>query len=340
MACFSFCFRIAFAENRRSTFRRDASGSALDAPRRSSDMDTVSFLLAHLSDPHIGPLPAPHPRDLIGKRLTGYINWRRRDRIHDMDVLARLVADMHAQRPDHIMMTGDILNIALPAEFPLAASWLETLGDPCDVSFVPGNHDAYVRSAMPHLLRTFAPWTAGEGGRGLHYPYLRVRGEVALIGLSSGIPTAPFLASGALGRAQREAFADILRETQARGLMRVVMIHHPPWRGGATPGRGLGDARAFERILARYGAALVVHGHNHRTSVTHLKVPGGTVPVVGVASASAVPGSPRHRAAYHLYRISRGPQGWRIAGHARGLLPGTREIGDLGELTLAAPRDL
>ena len=78
----------------------------------------MTLLLAHLSDPHIGPLPKPRPRDLIGKRLTGYLNWQRRDKIHDMDVLTRLVADMHAHRPDHIMMTGDVMNIGLPAEFP------------------------------------------------------------------------------------------------------------------------------------------------------------------------------------------------------------------------------
>ena len=77
----------------------------------------TSFLIAHLSDAHIGPLPEPRARELIGKRLTGYLNWKRRDRIHDMDVLTRLVADMRAHKPDHIMMTGDVLNIGLPAGF-------------------------------------------------------------------------------------------------------------------------------------------------------------------------------------------------------------------------------
>ena len=294
------------------------------------------MLLAHLSDPHIGPLPKPRPRDLMGKRLTGYLNWQRRDRIHDMDVLTRLVADMRAQKPDHIMMTGDVMNIGLPAEFPIAAAWLRTLGDPGNVSFVPGNHDAYVRSSLEHLVQTFAPWTSSDGAHVTSWPYLRVRGNVALIGLSSGVPTGPFLASGKLGRDQRTKFMALLDETKARGLMRVVMIHHPPYRAGATPGRGLSDVGKFEKIIARHGAELVVHGHNHTTQVVQLPAPGGmTTPVVGVASASAVPGTPRHRAAYHLSRITARPKGgWQIDGHVRGLLPGTREIGDLGPVVV------
>ena len=139
----------------------------------------MTFLLAHLSDAHIGPLPRPRTRDLIGKRLTGYVNWRRRGRLHDMTVLRRIVEDMRLQAPDHIAMTGDILNIGLPAEFPFARAWLETLGPPHDVSFVPGNHDAYVRSSMPHLAETFAPWAAEVGvddGLPFAFPYLRRRG--------------------------------------------------------------------------------------------------------------------------------------------------------------------
>ncbi len=91
----------------------------------------MSLVLAHLSDAHIGPMPRPRKRELLGKRLTGYLNWTRgRAFVHDMDVLNRLVADIKAQRAGHIAMTGDILNIGLKAEFPLARAWLETLGRP------------------------------------------------------------------------------------------------------------------------------------------------------------------------------------------------------------------
>ncbi len=68
---------------------------------------------------------------------------------------------------------------------------------------MPGNHDAYVRAALPYLAATFAPWTKGDAGEST-FPYLRVREGVALIGLSSAVPTPPLIASGRLGpRAMR-----------------------------------------------------------------------------------------------------------------------------------------
>jgi 3',5'-cyclic AMP phosphodiesterase CpdA len=290
--------------------------------------------LAHLSDAHIGPLPTPRRFELVGKRFTGYLNWKRgRANIHDMSVLASLVSDIKVHRPDHIAMTGDILNLALHAEFPLARQWLSTLGTPEDVSFVPGNHDAYVKGAMPDLAATFAPWTRSEA-KTSPYPYLRVRNHVALIGLSSGVPTPPFIASGRLGRAQCAALAKLLDECRAADLIRVVMIHHPPHRGGAKFGRALSDAAAFESVIASHGAELILHGHNHKTSVAHISGPKSPVPVIGVASASAVSGTPTHRAGYHLFEIDGTAKDYRIAGRIRGLLPGSTEIGDLGTLKI------
>lgn len=295
----------------------------------------MSFVLAHLSDAHIGPLPPTRPHELLGKRLAGYINWTRgRSHLHDMAVLARLVDDIRHQQPDHIAMTGDILNLGLPAEFPPAREWLATLGDPANVSFTPGNHDAYTKAILPLLARTFAPWTGDDGAAISHYPYLRVRGGMALIGLSSGVPTAPFIATGKLGFEQREAFAALLRQTRKDGLARIVLIHHPPHLAGATRGRNLTDARQFEQIIRAEGAELILHGHNHRQMVAWIAGPEGPVPTVGVASASAVPGTPGHRSTYHLFEISKGREGWQIKGRARGLVPGLAEIGELGELAL------
>ena len=265
----------------------------------------MTFLLAHLSDAHIGPIPRPNLSALLGKRATGYVNWlyKRADQ-HDMGVLGRIVADMKAQSPDHVLMTGDIVNIGLPAEIALARDWLESLGPPADVSFTPGNHDAYVAEATPIVADAFAPWMASEppGGAGRGgFPSLRRRGGLALIGLDSGVPTAPFVASGELGAAQLAALADLLENGRREGLTRVVFIHHPPHVGGARLLRGLDDAAAFEAIIARHGAELIVHGHNHRPGLAWLSGPSGETPVVGVASASARPGGHRPSAAYHLF---------------------------------------
>jgi 3',5'-cyclic AMP phosphodiesterase CpdA len=251
-----------------------------------------------------------------------------------MGVLARIVADMRAHHPDHVAVTGDISNLGLPAEFLLAHDWLETLGDAKEVSFVPGNHDAYVRGSMPDLARVFAPWTMSDLPAADPYPYLRVRGEIALIGLSSGVPTAFFIASGRLGKQQLESTEDLLADMGRRGLVRVLMIHHPPHSMPSHLGRGLTDARDLESMIKRTGAELIIHGHDHRLGIIHLKGPKGAVPVVGVPSASAIRGTLHHRAAYHLFRISGTCGHCQIEARARGLLPGTMVVGDLGTIPI------
>jgi 3',5'-cyclic AMP phosphodiesterase CpdA len=294
----------------------------------------LSFLLGHLSDPHVGPVPRPRLRELVGKRFTGYLNWQRgRHLIHDMAMLEKITADLLHHRPDHVALTGDLVNIGLESEFVTAQRYVERVGGPDFVSVIPGNHDAYVRSSFRYMAATAAPWMTGDGQGMPRFPYVRIREGVALIGLSSGVPTAPLLASGEVGDNQMKAFTRALDEAREAGLARVVMIHHPPTRRGASYGRGLRDARAFEKAIAKHGADLVIHGHNHRYSLVKLKGPEGEVPVVGVASASAVPGSPNHRAAYHLYRIDQGQGRAAITMQVRGLLP-SGTIGDVETVRL------
>ena len=295
----------------------------------------MSFTIAHLTDVHLGPLPRPRFEELRLKRVMGYVNWKRaRERMSDMSALARLVDDMRALEPDHVAVTGDLVNIGLPSEFRRAAEWMRTLGDPRDVSLTPGNHDAYVRDAMPHLAAAFAPWTLGDGdyAHGETFPFVRVRGEVALIGLSTATPTGPLMATGRLGARQIESLGAILKKTGAQGLARVILIHHPPLsRGG--PLRGLTDARAFAATVARCGAEAILHGHAHKSMVHHLaspaaRVEGGRVPIVGAPSASSASSDPRQRAAYNLLRLERAGDLWRVSARARGLAQGGGEMGE------------
>jgi 3',5'-cyclic AMP phosphodiesterase CpdA len=277
------------------------------------------FTLAHLSDPHLGPLPKPGWRDLIGKRITGYVNWRRKRRfVHDMNVLARIVADMQAQAPSHIAVTGDIANIGLPEEFPPGRAWLESLGKPADVTFVPGNHDIYVREAAPYVERLFGPHMCDDEGLA-GFPFVRRRGPVALIALSSGVPTAPFLATGWLGAKQLAELVLVLNQLKKENLFRVVLIHHPP-KTDAARHKQLLDAQLFRQLIAAYGADLILHGHDHINMLNWLWGPNDTrVPAVGVPSASARPGAAKDAAGYNLYRIDGTRGAWRCEMISRGI---------------------
>ena len=94
------------------------------------------FTLAHLSDWHLASRPALS--ELIGKRGLGYINWHRsRKKIHRPDVLDATIRDLKASAPDHIAVTGDLVNLSLPDEYNRARGWLQTLGSPRDVTLGP-----------------------------------------------------------------------------------------------------------------------------------------------------------------------------------------------------------
>lgn len=280
------------------------------------------YVLAHLSDPHLGPLPKPQPLQLLSKRAVGYVNWRRnRHKVHRIDVLARLLHDLQDQKPDHVACTGDLVNIALPAEFAVARVFLDHLGPPQDVSFVPGNHDFYVKQAAQYFGAHWGEFMRGDNhGPGSvpgSFPYLRRRGPLALIGLSSAIPTPPFMATGELGEAQCEALSEVLLTLQREKLFRVVMIHHPPSSRPNHRFKRLIDAGRFLAVLKKRGADLVLHGHDHVHSVVMLDGPRGPIPAVGVPSASSF-GGEHDPAAYNLYRIKQAGSGWRCEAITRG----------------------
>jgi 3',5'-cyclic AMP phosphodiesterase CpdA len=276
----------------------------------------MAFTLAHLSDPHL-PLPLPRWRELAGKRALGYLNWRRnRRRTQRPEVLDALVADLQAQRPDHIAVTGDLINMALEAEFVPARAWLESVGASSDVSVVPGNHDAYVRATQHHGTENWRDYHLGDSTGDAAFPFVRRRGPVTLIGVSSAVPTPPLMATGRLGQAQRDALDRVLSELSAEPAFRVLLIHHP-LRSAARHKR-LTDADAVLTLLQRHGVELVLHGHDHIHSTMWFDGPRGKIPAIGVPSASVVAHGRIPAAAYNLLSIERDGHTWRCEQTVRG----------------------
>ncbi len=190
------------------------------------------FTLAHLSDPHLGPLPRPRLRELATRRAIGFINWHRnRARGHRPRILSQVVEAIHAEAPDHIAVTGDLINIALREEIRLARRWLDTIGPPENVTVIPGNHDAYVPGAVRAARDSWKPFMTGDQESHLHYPFVRRRGHVALIGTSTARATAPLIATGHMSNRQLEELGRMLAALHKEGLFRVVMIHHSPVAG-------------------------------------------------------------------------------------------------------------
>lgn len=276
--------------------------------------------IAHMSDVHLGPLPPVNAKNLTSKRLVGYNSWYfRRRAIHRPEITASALQAVQAARPDHLMVTGDLINIALQREFINAASWLNHAGTPDWVSYVPGNHDAYVATEWEQCLGLWGDYMTGDlnvpGARptqsvALPMPYIRQRRNVALIGVSTAIPTAPGRARGTLGPAQLESLAEALSNLRKRGFYRLLMIHHPPLPGQAKPRKALSDAKELAAVLEQEGCDLVAHGHNHTATHAELASRHGTVHVIGVPSASSSGARGSEPAAWNEYAIQRKSGRW------------------------------
>jgi 3',5'-cyclic AMP phosphodiesterase CpdA len=280
----------------------------------------TAFTLAHLSDPHLAPLPAPRLGELAGKRAFGYLNWtRNRKRFHRRDVLDAVVSDMQEQGPDHIAVTGDLVNLALEAEFAPARAWLESVGPPDRVTVIPGNHDAYVRATRHRFAEVFGSYLDNDEARagGAPFPSLRRRGPLALVSVSSAVPTPPLMATGWLGRGQLDALERMLERLAAEQVFRVLLIHHP-LRSDARAKR-LTDAPGLRALLRRHGVELVLHGHDHLHSIIWVDGPNGRIPAIGVPSASALAHGLHPAAAYNLFSIERDGAAWRCEQTVRGI---------------------
>jgi len=271
----------------------------------------AAFTLAHLSDPHLAPLPAPTLRELAGKRALGYLNWtRNRRKVHRREVLDALMSDMQAQTPNHIAITGDLVNLALEAEFEPARTWLESVGTTDRVTVIPGNHDAYVRATQHRFAEVWRDYLGSdEASDGVTFPSLRRRGLLALISLSSAVPTPPLMATGWLGRGQLDALDRILARLAAEQAFRVLLVHHPLRSDSRT--KRLTDSSELLALLNRHGVELILHGHDHVHSTIWIDGPAGKIPAVGVPSASAVAHGHYPAAAYNLFSIAREGAAWR-----------------------------
>lgn len=280
----------------------------------------AAFTLAHLSDPHLPPMPAVQLRDLLGKRALGYLNWtRNRHKVHRREVLDALVADLRAQAPDQIAVTGDLVNLALDAEFAPSRAWLESIGPADRVTVIPGNHDAYVCATRHRFAEAWGNYLRGDGtpDGDVAFPLLRRRGPLALISASSAVPTPPLMATGRLGRSQLAALERMLAGLADEQAFRVLLIHHP-LRSDSRIKR-LTDSADLIALLQRHGVELVLHGHDHVHSTIWIDGPRGKIPVVGVPSASAMAHGRHPAAAYNLFSIEREADGWRCEQAVRGV---------------------
>ena len=300
------------------------------------------FVLAHLSDVHLAPLPPFRPRHWNLKRALGYANWlRRRRHVHLRRIVDKLIGDLGKQAVDHVLVSGDLVNIGMPEEHAQALAWLEDLGDSDFVTVIPGNHDIYcplwrdIGTGRWRPYMTGLPTDACDGD----FPFLRRFADIALIGVNSAVPTAPGIASGEIGEAQLAQLDTLLAMLADEDVCRIVAVHHPPLAGQAKPARGLRDAEQLEAVLVRNRTDLVLHGHNHRNMTSfRTRADGQTFPIIGVPSFSVGKshgGEPL--GAYNLYAISAHERRFAIEMVQRGIASADGSVREIMRRELRAP---
>jgi len=295
-----------------STGNRTAEGKA----------DSKSFVIAHFSDPHIARVDQIDKRDLLSKRLFGYLRWKLKRRFEQSyELLTILHKDLQHSKPDHIAITGDLTQLSLPAEFEKARDWLQSLGTPEQVTVIPGNHDTYVKTAWHQSFALWLDYMLGDAqaqqagsisSLAELFPTLRIRNRIALIGISTAQPSAPHLATGAIGADQLKKLETILKQIDGQRLFRIILIHHPPISGVVNWRRSLTDAQFLQTLLKRYGAELVLFGHAHKTAYGDLAAPAGLIPAMGAPSVSSLVRSDARRSRYYLYEIIPSAEGWNV----------------------------
>lgn len=275
-----------------------------------------AFRFTHISDPHLTDPRGTSWRNLFNKRILGYLKWCYSRRFQHLPEILSVVAETAYKDGEHLVITGDLTQIGLPAECQAAHRWLADLGSDREISVIPGNHDAYVKSAWEQGIGLWEGWMQSDGGNGVHvFPFIKKRGPVVFIGISSAVPTGPAFATGEVDKTQLALLEAAL--VQAQDSFRVLLIHHSPALKADSFRKRLSNGRALRSLLAARGVELVLHGHTHKSVQSQLPGPEGRIPVIGAPSASAVGDKhsgdlSMYRGGYHAYEVLSTQQGWEL----------------------------
>jgi 3',5'-cyclic AMP phosphodiesterase CpdA len=273
--------------------------------------------IAHFSDLHLLSLEGVPAHRFLNKRLTGWINLRlKRGSIHRSAYVRAIAREVARLDIEHVVVTGDLTNLALESEFELVRDLFEQdLGlDPSRVTIAPGNHDLYTRGSLTsrRFERYLAPYLVSDlpelavdagGGR---FPVVKLRGDVAIVALSSAVPRLPMVAAGQLGAEQLAALARVLAHPDVVRRTVLIAVHHPAvheWSRMTTYVEGLRDAPALLAQLRPLARGMLLHGHLHRRIQRMVPTDAGQFLQVGATSASLHHAAPDRMAGFNVYDV-------------------------------------
>jgi len=178
-----------------------------------------------------------------------------------VEALGRLT---HQQRPDVLVLSGDITQRARPAQFRAARAFVDRLGAP--VLAVPGNHDIPLIDLWTRLRRPYARYSAAFGAE-----LEPVHRSPDLMVVCANTTRPWRHKHGEISTLQVERVARLLEAAEPAQL-RIVVVHQPVAvnRAEDLPNRLRGHAAALDRWAAA-GVDLIMGGHIHLPCVVPLE---------------------------------------------------------------------
>ena len=190
----------------------------------------------------------------------------------DSAALDWFAGEVAHDRPDAVIITGDLTMRARSAEFAAAQEWLAALGRP--VLIEPGNHDLPYFNPVRRIWRPYGRVMRLQ--QELHDGVTLDRVHLVSLRTTARVQLRLNWSKGRVGsRALHEALHALHSDPAAK--LRIVLTHHPLIEANTqSSGRTTGGRAALEAIAAA-GADAVLSGHVH--DPFDLEVPTGAGPI-------------------------------------------------------------
>jgi 3',5'-cyclic AMP phosphodiesterase CpdA len=267
--------------------------------------------LAHISDLHILDLYGVDWRRFLNRRVLGGMNVLvNRAREFRPEILEIAVEDILREGVDHVVVSGDLSNLAFEPEFDRVFHLLSLLGGYERVSVVPGNHDYYTARAADtrRFEKVFYPFMFRGEFSDLDvdiYPYRKRIGELLLLGVNSATRTLVPFSYGTLGQRQLDLLDRTLESAERSNLLTCVVMHHCLHRRDlvAEMSSGLLNRDRFLELALRQRVDLVLYGHDHRGLVWKKEQDGHALTLCCCGSTTRLSEDPRLVAKYRIVTI-------------------------------------
>lgn len=186
-----------------------------------------------------------------------YLSLKRRLDPEDRRLRAEAaLAAAAAANPDHLVLTGDLTEDGVVAQYDVLRQLLDGCGlEPRQITLLPGNHDAHGLDWAEALAGPLDRWAVTSRP-----------GEVVRVGGARIVPVStaveqPFWKSS--GRAPADQLAEVVRSAAAAHELVILAQHHPPFRVRMHWIHGLHNVSDVAELLLGNPNVSLLYGHMH-----------------------------------------------------------------------------